>query len=178
MKQLLEWTTEIVRNDDGIGEWLEERKLDWIPIVGRLVKEIMKGTPVIIITDKEREWFGNYFITKINSKQNNRPFVPFYKLDNIITNRDSFNEEENGFLEDMLNISYSNYIFFYIGKEENSIFDKVYKDKRSIVWLMDSDKENSFYMSSIDKDFDCKLLNMFRLLNLTITASMFSEVEV
>jgi hypothetical protein len=178
MKQLLEWTTDVIRSDEGVGEWLEERKLDWIPITAKLVKEIIKGVPVIIVTDKERSWFGDYFISKINSKQNNRPFVPFYKLDNIITNRETLNEEENGFLEDMLSISYSEYIFFYIGKEENSMFEKIQKDKNSILWMVDSEAENGFYMNSLDKDFDCKLLNMFRLLNLTITASMFSEVEI
>ena len=178
MKQLLEWTSDIVRSDDGIGDWLEERKLDWIPITIKLLQEVMKGVPVIIVTDKERSWFGNYLISKINSRQNNRPFVPFYKLDDIVKNMELLNEEEDGFLEDMLSISYSKYIFFYIGKKENIMFEKVQKNKNLILWTMDFEIENGFYLNSLDKDFDCKLLHMFRLLNLTITSVMFSEVEI
>jgi len=178
MKQLLDWTTEVIRSDEGVGEWLEERKLDWIPITAKLVKEIIKGVPVIIVTDQERNWFGDYFITKINSRLNNRPFVPFYKLNNIVVNQDSFNEEEEGFLEDMLTISYDEYLFLYIGKENHRYFKSIKQRENSVFWIVDSEIENGFYLNSLDKDFDCKLLSMFRLLNLTITSAMFSEVEV
>jgi hypothetical protein len=85
--------------------------------------------------------------------------------------------EQFDMIEDMLNISFNDYIFWYIGVETNLL--KFARSKpESFFWIMDVDLSKNFYLKSIDEKLDMKLLNLADLLNESIKAAIFGEIEI
>ena len=79
----------------------------------------------------------------------------------------------------MLSISFNdNYIFWYIGRSQNSASTLAKVSKNSLLWLFDEDVPNSFSLSSSDRALDMKLLQMFRLYNKTLTSALFAQIDV
>ena len=56
------------------------------------------------------------------------------------------------------------------------VFPKVLKN--SFLWLFDEEKQDAFNLKSNDEALDMKLLQMFRLYNKTLSASLFAEINV
>ena len=181
MQEFTNWTVKTIREDRYIGSWMEERKFDWIPIVSKVIRNIIdKNKSVLIITDDDRDWFLTYLINKINSKINNRPLLPFYDFNGFIPNHKKLTSQDDiEYIKDMLDISFPNgYIFWYIGRgqDKKSLLAKV--SKNSFLWLMDEDRQNSFNLKSDDETLDMKLLQMYRLFNKTLDASIFAQIDV
>jgi hypothetical protein len=173
------WTIQTIRSDDGIESWLEERKFDWVAIVKNLLNKLLgSSTTVLIATDESREWFAKYIMSKINSNKQ-RPFMPFIEFKSIAQNRSFASLEEQELIVDMLDITFKeNYTFWYIGKfdDKNAILPRVMQG--SFLWLMDEEAQNSFYLSSNDKNLDSKLLQMFKLLDKSIDAALYGQIEL
>ncbi len=181
MQEFLNWTVDTIREDRLISPWLEEKKYEWVPLVSKSIVNLFeKGCSVLIITDSDREWFLEYIITNINSSKQNRPFLPFYDFRFFCKNLDSIKSEEDiNFIRDMLNISFPNgYYFWYIGKSQDirAILPKF--SKNSFLWIFDEDIQDSFNLKNADEALDMKLLQMFRLYNKTLSASLFAEINV
>ena len=51
-------------------------------------------------------------------------------------------------------------------------------EKHSFLWLFDEERQDSFNLKSNDDALDLKLLQMFRLYNKTISASLFGEINI
>ena len=68
MQQLLKWTLETIRKDGSMMSWMEEKRFEWVPLVSSMLHNLLAGQTIIIITDFDREWFGEYALTKINEK--------------------------------------------------------------------------------------------------------------
>ena len=86
MQEFLNWTVDTIREDRLISPWLEEKKYEWTPLVSKNIYNLLeRGFSIIVVTDKEREWFLEYVLGNINSTKLNRPFLPFYdfKLEKI-----------------------------------------------------------------------------------------------
>ena len=68
---LLEWTKNIIKSDKALDKWLDERVLEWIPLCDEAISSLMEGTPFLVVTDRERDWFNYYIINifHIRSKQ-------------------------------------------------------------------------------------------------------------
>jgi hypothetical protein len=180
LQEFTNWTIEEIRNDKLIASWLEERKFDWIPLIAKAVTNILeKQKSVLIITDNEHEWFMKYILTNINKKSLKRPMLPFYSFDSFISNIDNIKSElDVELIHDMLNISFPNgYFFWYIGKSQSKRATLAKISKQPLLWLMDEELPNSFFLNS-DDTLDLRLLNMFRLFNKTISASLFCEIDV
>lgn len=177
---LLEWTKDTIKSDKTFDSWLDERVLEWVPLCDDAITELMKGTPFLVITDRQRDWFSHYIINNINNISNNRPFVPVYSLTSFIPYSHKTDKIEYlDMIEDMLDITFNgNYKYWYIGKEESNIYNLVKRKEDSFVWLMDSEIRNSFYIKSYDDKLDSKLMILFKLFNKTVTASMFGEIEL
>jgi hypothetical protein len=178
---ILSWTIQTIREDDGLASWLEERKYEWVPLVSDLLSRLLSedSQTVIIITDKEYEWFGKYILSHINSKKQNRPYLPFVHIKSYTDNLDNIQGSDDiELLKDMLNITFkNNYIFWYIGSSDNQRANIAKHTKGSFLWLFDQQMQNSFYLSSTDKIIDIKLLQLFRLFNKTLSAALFDEIE-
>ena len=181
MQEFLNWTVDTIREDRLISPWLEEKKYEWTPLVSKnIVNLLEKGCSIIVITDKEREWFLEYILTNINSAKLNRPFLPYYDFKSFYKYIDNINSDDDiSYIKDMLNISFPNgYCFWYIGKSQDprAIIPKVLK--HSFLWLFDEEKQDAFNLRSSDEALDMKLLQMFRLYNKTVSSALFAEVNV
>ena len=160
-------------------KWMEERRLDFVPLLADFLSHLIEGKSVLIITDEAREWYGEYLINKINSFTEFKPsFIPVYKLSAIVPQiKRAKHPEQFDMIEDMLNISFNEYIFWYIGVETN-LLKFARRNPESFFWIMDVDLSKNFYLKSIDAKLDMKLLNLADLLNEAIKAAIFGEVEI
>ena len=119
MQEFLNWTVDTIREDRLISPWLEEKKYEWTPLVSKNIHNVLeRGFSVIIVTDKEREWFLEYILGNINSTKLNRPFLPYYDFKSFYRYIDTVKSDEDiSYIKDMLSISFPNgYCFWYIGK--------------------------------------------------------------
>jgi len=180
LQEFTNWTVKTIREDSLIGSWMEERKFDWIPLVSKTLTNLIdKGRSVLIITDDERDWFLRYILTNINSINNNRPMLPFYDFNCFVNNNNLSNEDDIILVEDMLNISFPNgYIIWYIGRGHNKKANFAKVASKSFLWLLDDDIANSFSLKSTDKALDMKLLQLYRLFNKTLDATLFAQIDV
>jgi hypothetical protein len=181
VQEFLNWTVDVIRKDKYLSPWLEEKKYEWVPLVSKNIVNVLdKNFSIIIVTDKEREWFLEYVLTNINSTKQNRPFLPYYDFKSFYKNIDNIKSDEDiSYIKDMLSISFPNkYCFWYIGKSQDirATIPKVLKN--SFLWLFDEEKQDAFNLKSSDEALDMKLLQMFRLYNKTLSASLFAEINV
>ncbi len=181
MQEFLNWTIDTIREDRLLSPWLEEKKYEWTPLVAKSIRNLIeKDCSMIIITDEEREWFLEYILSNINQVKNNRPYLPFYdfralskKLQNVQS------DEDIALIQDMLQISFPNgYCFWYIGRSQDKRATIAKVSKKSFLWLLDEEMQNSFYLQSNDEALDMKLLQMYRLYNKTLSAALFAEIDV
>ena len=181
MQEFLNWTIDTIRDDKLISPWLEEKKYEWTPLVSKSVSNILdKGCSMIVITDGDREWFLEYIMSNINHPKNNRPFLPFYDYRGICKQLNSATSEDDfNMIRDMLEISFPNgYCLWYIGRGQDSKATLPKVNKKSFLWLLDEEMQNSFQLRSNDESLDMKLLQMFRLYNKTLSAALFAEIDV
>ena len=173
---LLSWTLDAIRSDHQMMSWLEERRLDWVPVASRAVKQLMEGVAVVIITDKEREWFGEYLVTLLNNSNKKRPFLPIFHDKNIVTH---LAKDDGVLVEQMLTVAFnSNCIFWYIGSGTDILSKIPKKTSESFLWIIGEEVQNSFYFRSNDDILDIKLIHLARLFDKTISAVMFGKVSV
>ena len=181
MQEFLNWTVDIIREDRLISPWLEEKKYEWTPLVSKnIINLLEKGASIIVLTDKDREWFLEYILTNINSPKLNRPFLPFYDFKSFYKYLDTIKSDDDiSNVKDMLNISFPNgYCFWYIGRSQDvrAVVPKV--SKNSFLWLFDEEQQDAFNLRSSDEALDMKLLQMFRLYNKTVSSALFAEINV
>ncbi len=181
MQEFLNWTIDTIREDKLIGSWLEERKYDWVPLTAKSVSgTINKDMSVLIVTDDERVWFKKYILDNIKKKKNQRPLLPFYDFKSFSSHITSIKSENDiELIKDMLSISFPNgYYFWYIGRSQSSSATLAKVSKNSLLWLFDEEVPNSFSLRSNDDALDMKLLQMFRLYNKTLSATLFAQIDV
>jgi hypothetical protein len=180
MQEFLKWTLDTIRKDGSSFSWMEEKRLEWVPLVVPMLKKLLQGRTFIIAADDERKWFGEYMVYSINKAHHNRPFISFICLDALFPNIGNLKTKEDfELLDDMLSLSFPNgYTFFYIGKS-NDVKYQISKQKYdSFLWIMDEQVQNSFYLKSEDDFLDTKLIQLFKLLNRSIDAVLFAEVAL
>ncbi|MFY9106009.1 HobA family DNA replication regulator [Aliarcobacter cryaerophilus] len=181
LQEFLNWTVDTIREDKLLSPWLEEKKFEWSPLVSKNITNILdKSYSILIITDKEREWFLNYILSNINSSKLNRPFLPFYDFSSFYKNLDQIKSEDDiSNIKDMLKISFPNgYCFWYIGKSQDNRSTLAKITKSSFLWIFDEERQGSINLKSNDDALDMKLLQMFRLYNKTISAALFANINV
>ena len=181
LQEFLNWTVDTIREDKLLSPWLEEKKFEWSPLVSKNIINILdKSYSILIITDKEREWFLNYILSNINSSKLNRPFLPFYDFSSFYKNLDQIKSEDDiSNIKDMLKISFPNgYCFWYIGKSQDNRSTLAKITKSSFLWIFDEERQGSINLKSNDDGLDMKLLQMFRLYNKTISAALFANINV
>lgn len=177
-KDLFAWTIDKIRKDASM-QWIEELKGEWTTLCAHAITELLEGTTFLIYTDSEREWFADYIVTKINARNNNRPYVPFYKLTGTLPSIKTLHSNDQlDDIEDLLSVSFEKYTFWYIGKNDDNLLRISKRKDNAFLWIFDADIQNSFNLRSYDKKLDHKLLNLFELFNMTISAAMFGEVEI
>jgi len=180
METLSSFTLDLIREYGANLSWMEERRFDWVGILNPMLKRVVDAKTVLVITDKDRNWLNQYIITTLNRSFLERPLLPVLSLETIFPKLDSVKENEHfELLEDMLNLSFPNgYTFFYIGDGSDSRANLPKRDENSFMWLLDEKNTNAFYLSSKDEFLDQKLLSLVRLLDKSIDAALFMEVDL
>ena len=180
MQELLDWTLKTIRKDGSMMSWMEEKRFEWVPLVSSMLQNLLSGQTIVIITDNDREWFGDYTLAKINENGKNRPMLPFVSIKTFFPNIHQLKTKEDiELLEDMFAQSFSNgYSFFYIGKSTDLKMQLAKRHDDSFMWVLDEHIQNSFYLSSGDEMLDIKLIQLFRLLDKSINAVLFAEVNI
>jgi len=180
MQNFLKWTLTTIRKDGPIMSWMEEKRFEWVPLATSMLENLMEGQTIIIVTDDEREWFCEYALQSINAQNKNRPLLPFISLKTFFPNINQLRAKEDfEILEDMLTQSFPNgYMFFYVGKSNDIKIQLAKRNDESFMWVFDEQLQNSFYLSSGDDLLDVKLIHLFRLLDKSINAVLFAEVDL
>jgi hypothetical protein len=180
METLSSFTLDLIREYGSNLSWMEERRFDWVGVLTPMLKRVVDAKTILVITDKDRSWLNQYIITTLNRSFLERPLLPVLSLETIFPKLDSVKESEHfELLEDMLNLSFPNgYTFFYIGDGSDARANLPKRDENSFMWLLDEKNPNAFYLSSKDEFLDQKLLALVRLLDKSIDASLFMEVDL
>lgn len=176
MKNYLDWSLDTIRKMNL--SWMEERRLEWVPIASSILQSLVDGKSVILLCDEKREWFESYVLSSINSKTNKRPHLPIVSLKSFFPNIHSIkNNEDVELLDDMLSIAFpQGHVFFYVGTSNDVKSQIVQRKDDSFKWIFDEQIQNSFYLNSKDKDLDIKLIQLFKLLDKSIDAVLHWEV--
>ncbi len=181
MQEFSQWTLETIRDDSSQMSWMEEKRFDWTPLISSFINCLLNGTTFIIITDKEREWFGKYLIEMINRPSKNRPLLPFYSFKSVFSSSMETLRTKDGLaiLEDLLSLSFGNgYRYFYIGSGSHFKASLAKNKDNSLMWIMDEQLPNSFYLNSQDELLDIKLIQLARLLDKSIDSALFGKVKL
>ena len=180
MQQLLKWTLETIREEESSFSWMEEHRYEWAPLVKSAVSQVIEGKTILVLTDEYRKWFGKYILNGINDLGKNRPLLPFYQLTEAFPNLQGIRSTlEIQMLEDMLDISYPNgYCIWYIGRGDHPYTKLAYRNEDSFLWVMDEEVQNSFLLRSSDALLDIKLLQLYKLFDTTISASLFGDLDL
>ncbi len=179
MQQLLKWTLETIRQEDCFS-WMEEHRYEWAPLVKSAVEQMLEGKSVLLLTDVPRRWFGKYILENVNDLSKNRPLLPLFPLAKIFPNVGSLSStQEMQLLEDMLEISFPNgYFIWYIGKGDHPFTKLAYRRDGNFLWIMDEEVENSFAFRSSDEHLDIKLLQLYKLFDMTLSEALFGELDL
>lgn len=167
----------IIRENNKYFAWMEERRLEWGPLMQANLRYLLEGKSFIFCTDEKRSWYEEYFLANINASSN-RPLLPFFALSSLCK-KSCESEMDIAFLNDLLEANFERgYIFFYIGSYKDK-FAKIAKSREnSLLWLFDEQLQNSFYLSSLDKDLDYKLISLYKLLDQCLDGLLFSNFEL
>jgi len=180
MQQLLKWTLETIRDEESSFSWMEEYRYEWAPLVKSAVSQVVEGKTVLVITDESYKWFGKYILNAINNLGKNRPLLPFYQLTECFPHLQNIHStQEIQLLEDMLDISYPNgYYIWYIGRGDHPYTKLAYRNDDNFLWVMDEEVQNSFALRSSDPLLDIKLLQLYKLFDMTISSSIFGDLDL
>jgi hypothetical protein len=180
MQELLRWTLDTIREEEATFSWMEEYRYEWTPLVKSAVSQSIEGKTCLILTDEANEWFSTYILKSMNALQKNRPLLPFYSLRHAVPQLSAMNSsKEFQLLEDMLDISYPNgYYIWYIGKGSHPYSKISYRKDDSFLWVMDEEVQNAFALRSHDSLVDIKLLQLFKLFEKTLLATLFGELDL
>jgi hypothetical protein len=160
--------------------WLEELRFDWTTTTAYALEQILNGKTIILITDEKRKWLETYIMTSLNGVSLERPPIAIISIDSIYPHYNNVSGGEMiDMVDDMIAQSYKNdYFFWYIGKGDNKRSDIAKRQDHSYFWIFDEDFNNAFKLRSYDTSLDIKLLQLYKLFNASLNASMFGEVDV
>lgn len=175
-----QWSLDAIREEGGALSWLEEIRFDWTITTAHSIEQILEGKTIILVVDEKRKWLENYILSSINSlDMQERPLLPIVSIDSIYSHYNSVSGGEMiDIVDDMISLSYKDdYFFWYIGKGDDKRSDIVKRRDNSYFWIFDEDFHNAFTMKSYDSHLDIKLLQLYKLYNLSLNAAMFGEVD-
>jgi hypothetical protein len=175
-----QWSLDTIREEGATFSWLEELRFEWTPATALALEQVLNGKTIVLITDEKRKWLQEYILSSINPDRLERPPVPIVSIESLYSH---YNNISGGdmidIIEDMLNISLKGeYFFWYIGSGDDKRADIAKRKNNSYFWIFDEDYANSFNLKSYDKHLDIKLLQVYRLFDLSLNGAMFGEVDV
>jgi len=179
MLDFAQWSLDTIREEEGSLSWLEEQRFEWVKTTAFALEQILNGKTIILITDEKRKWLEHYILSSINSATLERPLIPIISIDSIYTHYNGLSGGDMlDIVDDMISLSYKEEcIFWYIGKGDDKRSDIAKRKDDSYFWIFDEDFNNAFTMKSYDNTLDIKLLQLYKLFDASLNATMFGEVD-
>ena len=177
--EFLKYTLDIIRQNGTSMSWLEEKRLEFAPLLSSRLKLLIQDSrPFIFICDDERAWYEEYFSSNINSRSH-RPFVPFFSLKSLCKNTIS-TSNDIALLNDLLELSFPNgYVFFYVGLSTNKMAQVAKsKDDSLLVVFDDKNIHNSLYIPLKESNLDSKLISLYKFFDSSLEAILLSKVNI
>lgn len=179
MPDFAQWTLDAIREEGGSLSWLEEERFEWSKTTAFALEQVLHGKTVILITDEKRKWLEKYILDTLNGEALERPLIPIISIDSVYVH---FNHVNGGemidMIDDMISLAYKDdYFFWYIGKGEDKRADIAKRKDNSYFWIFDEDFNNAFKLKSYDTHLDIKLLQLYKLFDKSLNATMFGEVD-
>ena len=104
--------------------------------------------------------------------------MPIFSL-NALCDKKIQNKEDILLLNDLLDVAFPNgFVYFYVGSSLDKRANIAKSKDDSLLWLFDEELQNSFYLSSKDRDLDEKLISMFKLFDKSLEAILFARVSL
>ncbi|WP_373036598.1 HobA family DNA replication regulator [Sulfurimonas sp.] len=180
MQDFAQWSLDIIREEGASLSWLEEQRFDWTNPLSLALEQILNGKTIILITDEKRKWLETYILCSINSMNLDRPLLPIVSMDSLYQHyRNVSGGEMIDVVEDMISLSYKDdYFFWYIGKGDDKRADIAKRKDTSYFWIFDEEFHNGFTLKSYDPIIDIKLLQLYKLFDASLNATIFGEVDV
>ena len=178
MTEFNKWTLEAIR-DAGLA-WLEESRFEFSTTTYKALAQIISGKTIVLITDSQRRWFEQYIISSLNRSLVDRPIIPIVTIDSLYPNYTNISGAESiDMLEAMLEQAFGgNYFFWYVGRGDDKRADIAKRSNSSYLWIMDEDFHSALTLKSYDKKIDIKLIELFKLFDVSLNAALFGEVDV
>ncbi len=176
MEKFSDWMLRTIREESNHGilsGWLEEDRFKWTKLVSNTLIHLMNGTSFLLICDSQRKWLKHYILTHINHPQKNRPSIPILDFPLSLENSSNFQD-----IRDVLNIAYKDYGFFYIGKRNSPLAELAIGHENSFLWILDEAIQNAFYLDSKHPMLDFRLLQLYKIFDLSIHHSMFCKFDL
>ncbi|RDU53670.1 hypothetical protein CQA49_06320 [Helicobacter sp. MIT 00-7814] len=185
MEILDTWLIKAIRQEDNKGimsGWLEERRLDLVPLFRQALRHLFARGSFILLSDLKFEWLTRYIAQNINMPNKTRPFFPIFEVSSLGFMIDSVHRdsEDRGFLaiSKMLENSFNkNYALWYIGKK-TARGQFALAQENSFVWLLDEQMPHCFSLSSVDELLDYKLLQLYKLFEKALCAAMLGQLTL
>ncbi|WP_415396610.1 HobA family DNA replication regulator [Sulfurimonas sp. CS5] len=180
MQDFAQWSLDVIREDGAYLSWLEEQRFDWTNPLSLALEQILNGKTIILITDEKRKWFEQYILCSINEMNLDRPLLPIVSMDSLYQHYGNVSGGEMiDVVEDMISLSYKDdYFFWYIGKGDDKRSDIAKRKDNSYFWIFDEEYLNGFTLKSYDPKRDIKLLQLYKLFDASLNATIFGEVDV
>lgn len=183
MEPIKDWMIRALREESNAGVisgWIEEDLHKWARVVSNALTSLLNGVSFIVLSDESREWFRSYALSRFNSPSKNRPYVPFLGIEGLeMYLGNDFRDQKNiQLVTSMLQSTYQDYSFFYIGKAEGIKAELAISHENSLLWLLDADVQNAFILNSSNKMIDSRLLQLFRLFDQAISSVIYGKVSL
>jgi hypothetical protein len=174
---ITQWTLNLIKNNEVFLGWMEDRRFEFADSISNALSHIVEGGTIIIYVEDDYTWLKLYILREINKKNKNRPLIMFIDMNSIFNINNLNSDIDEALFFDMLSMNFSKYMFWYIGKnsEKVKIFRKIDKN---MLWLMDSEIKNSFFLRSIDENLDFKLIGMVKVFDKAIDSFLYCEIEL
>ena len=174
-----QWSLDAIREEGGSLSWLEEQRFEWSKTTAFALEQVLQGKSIILITDEKRKWLEQYILSSLNSESPDRPLIPIVSIDSLFVHYSSISGGEMiDVVDDMISLSHKDdYFFWYIGKGDDKRSDIAKRKDNSYFWVFDEDFNDAFTLKSYDKDLDIKLLQLYKLFDASLNATMFGEVD-
>ena len=174
-----QWSLDAIREEGGSLSWLEEQRFEWSKTTAFALEQVLQGKSIILITDEKRKWLEQYILSSLNSAALERPLIPIVSIDSLFVHYGSISGGEMiDVVDDMISLSHKDdYFFWYIGKGDDKRSDLAKRKDNSYFWMFDEDFNDAFTLKSYDKSLDIKLLQLYKLFDASLNATMFGEVD-
>ncbi len=174
-----QWSLDAIREEGSSLSWLEEQRFEWSKTTAYALEQVLEGKSIILITDEKRNWLEQYILSSLNSESPNRPLIPIVSIDALFVHYGSISGGEMiDVVDDMISLSHKDdYFFWYIGKGDDKRSDIAKRKDNSYFWMFDEDFNDAFTLKSYDKHLDIKLLQLYKLFDASLNATMFGEVD-